>query len=338
MITNSQGKIITFYSYKGGVGRSMILANVAWILASNGKRVLVIDWDLEAPGLHRYFHPFLLDKDLSSTEGLMEFVTDFRNAALIPVDESEDDEENWHKPYANIHRYAVSLDWEFPNNGTIDFVPAGLQKESYAKKVNLFDWHDFYERFGGGIFLETVREKMRAEYDYILIDSRAGASQSSGICTVQMPDIVVIVFMANNQSISGAVRVATSVTKHWQANDSRSQNQRAIFPVFARTDQTDKDKLDLTRNYIKNKFALCLQHLSETEREEYWGNVEIPYIPWYAYEEVLVAFRDNPYQRDSLLAPMEQLVTYLTHKRVSELVAPNQEEREKILSQFTLLD
>ena len=37
----------------------MALANVAWILASNGKRVLAVDWDLESPGLHKFFHPFL---------------------------------------------------------------------------------------------------------------------------------------------------------------------------------------------------------------------------------------------------------------------------------------
>jgi MinD superfamily P-loop ATPase len=55
----ASSKIITFYSYKGGAGRSMALANVAWILASNGKRVLTVDWDLEAPGLHRYYMPFL---------------------------------------------------------------------------------------------------------------------------------------------------------------------------------------------------------------------------------------------------------------------------------------
>ena len=54
------GKIITFYSYKGGTGRSMALANVAWILAANEKRVLVIDWDLEAPGVHHYFAHFSL--------------------------------------------------------------------------------------------------------------------------------------------------------------------------------------------------------------------------------------------------------------------------------------
>lgn len=51
------GRIVTFYSYKGGTGRTMALANTAWILAANGKRVLAVDWDLEAPGLHRFFHP-----------------------------------------------------------------------------------------------------------------------------------------------------------------------------------------------------------------------------------------------------------------------------------------
>ena len=49
------GTVYTFYSYKGGVGRSMALANVAALLAEWGKRVLIIDWDLEAPGIERYF-------------------------------------------------------------------------------------------------------------------------------------------------------------------------------------------------------------------------------------------------------------------------------------------
>jgi cellulose biosynthesis protein BcsQ len=49
--------ICTFYSYKGGVGRSMALANAAHILAQFGLRVLMIDFDLEAPGLEQYFNP-----------------------------------------------------------------------------------------------------------------------------------------------------------------------------------------------------------------------------------------------------------------------------------------
>lgn len=330
---NSQGKIITFYSYKGGVGRSMILANIAWILASNGKRVLVIDWDLEAPGIHRYFHPFLLDKNLTSTEGLIDFFRDFVDAAFTPVNKNEGDDENWYEPFTDILRYAVSLDWHFPKNGTIDFVPAGKQGGLYATQVNSFNWDRFYE-LGGGRFIEIVKEKMRREYDYILIDSRTGVSDTSGICTVQMPDMLVVVFTGNNQSISGAVSVASSVIKQWQTDPNYSPPKWPIFPVLSRTDRSEKDKLDITRDYVKFKFAPFLQHLSETERKEYWGNVEIPYIQWYSYEEVLVTFRDNPYQRDSLLAAIEQLVTYLTDKEIHELVAPSDLEREKILSKF----
>ena len=74
MNQESRGQIITFYSYKGGTGRSMALANIACILADeqklkNGKGVLMIDWDLEAPGLHRYFRNnlatsrFSIDRD-----------------------------------------------------------------------------------------------------------------------------------------------------------------------------------------------------------------------------------------------------------------------------------
>ena len=42
MSETGEGQIITFYSYKGGTGRTMALANVAWILANSGKRVLSV--------------------------------------------------------------------------------------------------------------------------------------------------------------------------------------------------------------------------------------------------------------------------------------------------------
>jgi Mrp family chromosome partitioning ATPase len=72
-----EGRIVTFYSYKGGTGRSMAVANLAWILATNGKRVLLIDWDLEAPGLHRYLHPFMDDKEFADSPGLIDNFVDF---------------------------------------------------------------------------------------------------------------------------------------------------------------------------------------------------------------------------------------------------------------------
>ena len=44
--------VFTFYSYKGGVGRTLLAANMAVALARQGK-TLLWDLDVEAPGLHR---------------------------------------------------------------------------------------------------------------------------------------------------------------------------------------------------------------------------------------------------------------------------------------------
>ena len=44
-------KVITFYSFKGGVGRTLLLANTALFLARANKRVVMLDLDFEAPGL-----------------------------------------------------------------------------------------------------------------------------------------------------------------------------------------------------------------------------------------------------------------------------------------------
>ena len=84
------GKIVTFYSYKGGTGRTMALANVAWILASNGRKVLVVDWDLDSPGLHKYFHPFLDSKLVAATPGVIELINDYLWVAAERKDQPGD--------------------------------------------------------------------------------------------------------------------------------------------------------------------------------------------------------------------------------------------------------
>ena len=45
-------RTVAFYSYKGGVGRTLLLATAARFLALAGKKVVALDLDLEAPGLH----------------------------------------------------------------------------------------------------------------------------------------------------------------------------------------------------------------------------------------------------------------------------------------------
>src|SRR5262245_55706456 len=86
------GEIITFYSYKGGTGRSMVMANVAHILTTGesyaSPKVLLIDWDLEAPGLERFF-----GASAAAAPGLIDYLTDMkrfysREALRDPLPES----------------------------------------------------------------------------------------------------------------------------------------------------------------------------------------------------------------------------------------------------------
>ena len=185
------GRIITFYSYKGGTGRSMALANVGWILATNGYRVLLIDWDLEAAGLHRWFGPLLDDPELQHARGVIDFFQQFTEGSRLEQLRREQNgkpDDRWFEHYTDLAGFAVGIDFEFPGEGLLNLVPAGRQSPDYAMLVQMFDWNAFYKDLGGGIFLEAVKQKLREEYDFILIDSRTGISDTSGICTVQMPD------------------------------------------------------------------------------------------------------------------------------------------------------
>src|SRR5215831_1655568 len=154
----SPAQITTFYSYKDGTGRTMLLANVAWILASAGKRVLAIDWDLEAPGLHHFFHPFLIDPHLGATDGLIDMVIAYSCEAVTPEEKISGTE--WHDRAADVSRFVAGINWKFPNGGALHLLPAGRQNASFSVRVNTFHWPDFYERLNGGAFLELVKKKV----------------------------------------------------------------------------------------------------------------------------------------------------------------------------------
>ena len=324
MVSARNGKIVTFYSYKGGTGRSMMLANVAWILACNGKRVLAVDWDLEAPGLHRYFYPFLVDKELTTSDGLIDVVVEYGVEAMSPGDEGAEVRDDWYLPFADVLRYAAALDYPFRDAGTLDFLPAGRQSESYAARVNTFDWHRFYERLGGWRFIEALKTSMRSSYDFILVDSRTGVSDTSGICTVQMPDMLVACFTLNNQGIDGAAAVVRSVLK------ARPSNPPVVLPVPMRTDPFEQTKLETRMKYARSKFAGMPADLDDEARNAYWIDVDVPYIPFYGYEELLATFGEGLAKRQSLLSPAEALASRLAGTTMKS-VAPDSRRRESVL-------
>lgn len=312
------GQIVTFYSYKGGVGRTMALANIAWILASNGKRVLAIDWDLESPGLHSYFRPFLADPELSSSEGVIDLLIDFTAEQMRPAANAEN------LPGINVLRYAVSLEWNFPASGTVDFIPAGRQGRSYPARANSFNWDVFYERLGGGVFLETIKDRLRSEYDYVLIDSRTGVSDSAGICTIQMPDILVICFALNRQNIEGAAAVARSVS------EQRGFQEVRILPVPMRIEMAERAALARAQEMANERLGPFLHPV-----DSLW-EIAVPYIPFYSYVESLSVFSDNSSSPVSLLASLERLTARLTDGEVTRLVPVSELERRRVLGLYGL--
>jgi MinD-like ATPase involved in chromosome partitioning or flagellar assembly len=318
-----RGQIVTFYSFKGGVGRTMTLANVAWILASSGRRVLVIDWDLEAPGLHRFFRPFLEDAAGASTPGLI----DFFNDAIADVGTSG-------KPDAldqravDILPYVQSVKWTFDRGGYLDLMTAGRYDTTYPFRVNTFPWQAFYANLGGASFLERLRLELRREYDDILIDSRTGVSDVSGICTVKMPDRLVIGFTLNAQSVEGSVQVARSVSTQ------RTSEPIRILPVPMRVERAEKDFLDRSLAQAQTAFDSLMPEMPVEERRRYWREIAVFYTPFYAFNEVLAVFGDLHRQSDSLLASAERLTAYITDGAVTSVQSVSEEVRRSVLSQY----
>ncbi|MFJ3669814.1 FxSxx-COOH system tetratricopeptide repeat protein [Streptomyces sp. NPDC090106] len=321
------GRIVTFYSYKGGTGRTMTLANVAWILAANGQRVLAVDWDLEAPGLHRFFHPFLDPGTVRATTGVIDLIREYAWAAADDPEAGER-QPDWHRAYARIRSHAVSLDWLFPSPGTLDLVLAGRQGRDYASSVTSFDWDHFYDALGGGLFLDALRADMREHYDYVLIDSRTGLSDIADICTAHLPDVLVDCFTLSDQSIDGAAAVAHEIHERFRGRSIR------ILPVPMRIDEGEKEKADAGRALARKRFDGLPADLDGEGLTAYWGAVEIPYRPYYAYEETLAAFGDEPGNPTSLLSAFERLTGVITDRAVSRMPPMPYDVRDGVRRKF----
>jgi cellulose biosynthesis protein BcsQ len=314
MMAQALGRIVTFYSYKGGTGRSMALANFAWILAASGKRVLAIDWDLEAPGLHRYFRPFLADSDLFETDGLIDMFWALAGSALQSVHSGDQSTvpENSAAVIEALDDAKRRLDWKFPTGGYIDFVGAGRQGTTYSERVNTFDWRRFYE-FGGARLLTALKTHLCSRYEWVLIDSRTGVSDTSGICTMQMPDTVVACFTMNRQSIDGVAAVLRSIRNFRSASVNGSSI--SLFPVATRIENAEQARLELARSYARPVLADFLPEALRYRAREYWDKMELTYRPSYAFEEVLAAFGDATGATgaaDTMLSQVEAMAQRIT--------------------------
>ncbi|MDG6107965.1 tetratricopeptide repeat protein [Dactylosporangium aurantiacum] len=321
-----RGHVVTFYSFTGGGDRTMALANVAWILAAAGHKVLAADWDLESPGLHRFFHPFM-DADVFDNQGgVIDLIREYEDISARQDPRRPPD---WHEEQARARRLAFPLDTGLRSGGELHFLSAGRQNQDYRVSVGGLDWDAFFEAREGALFFEALRASMKRDYDYTLINARAGLSDFADICTLHLPDTLVDCFTLSDHGIEGAAMIARRVARTY-----RSRNIR-VLPVPVRVDHlAEQPKLDAGRAMAMHRFAQFPEHLAEPERARYWSDVEVPYSAFYAFEETLATFGDPPGARNTLLAAYERLTGYLTDQRVTALAEQPEADRVRVLDRF----
>lgn len=183
-------KTITFYSYKGGVGRTLALSNIAKRLAEFDKKVCILDFDLEAPGLHIKLENYLPKK--KKVLGIVDYIYEFSTKGSIPSD---------------ISSYTTKL-----KTNNIFFIPAGnpLSNNYWMKLAQINWWKLFYSSKSEGIpFFLDLKEKINLKYkpDYLLIDSRTGISELSSITISILADSVIFFSANNKENIQGCKQV-----------------------------------------------------------------------------------------------------------------------------------
>ena len=215
--------ITTFYSFKGGVGRSMALVNVAVGLANRGRRVLVVDFDLEAPGLDT----FDVTTPRDQVPGVVDFVGEYLGSGQAP----------------DAARFISETPADFGDaGGRLWIMPSG-RHATYATRFSQIDWGVLYAERDGYLLFEDLKEQWRQTFnpDYILIDSRTGHTDIGGICTRQLPDAVVILFFPNEQNLRGLTRVVRDI--RGEADEPRSKNIELHFVMSNVPDLDDEDRI-----------------------------------------------------------------------------------------------
>lgn len=286
--------IITFYSYKGGVGRSMALANIAYELSKRKFKVLVVDWDLEAPGIERFFSSFKIE---NSSEGLLQLLLAFKN-------DSNPDYQNF--------LWKINTSNEFP----ISLLHSGRDKDpaTYSSLLQSFDWSDFFLNKKGGYHLESLRTSWHKDFDFVLIDSRTGLSDSSGICTIMMPDILVPMFTANYQSLFGV----RDIVKYIHSARQRLEVDRmalTVLPIPSRFGtrvefKESQEWLERIADILKDCYSDWLPRWIEPKY--ILEQIKIPQIDYFSFGEKLAVVEQGTNDPEGMGFIFSKIATLLS--------------------------
>jgi cellulose biosynthesis protein BcsQ len=331
-------RFIAFYSHKGGVGRSLALTNTAYLLAKAGRKVLIIDFDLEAPGQHlsELFKPRHLDEHWPG-EGLVELLHRFlafrkaiTNKRDAPISEQifKVELERYIRTAAPFREYLSGLveqeKIDKNSQGSLSLLPAGAcMSTEYSHLLESLNWPEFYKEHGA-TFLRLLKHSIRTlGFDDVLIDSRTGLSDVFYIATLELAETVVCVSGFNTQNILG-IKNAIEVLQSEQV--TQAYGEKRIVLVGS----PDPDSLTQSER----------AHRMQLIRQEWPGfkdfGLTLPYVPELAlYERILCWEADKTGQHNVYTRAIDTLLTQLDNP--IPFWQPKQEEEVKPTHPFSLI-
>ena len=185
---------IVFASIKGGVGRSTALAVAAADLAYRGRNVLVLDLDLEAPGLG----DLLLTEDRLPPFGTVDYLVENGIGGVADTD---------------IDRFVGSSPLTTSAGGRVDVSPAlgQLSNEHPANVLPKLARAEIDDISEGAVPVSVARQMSamissltgRSEYDVVLVDARAGLAEIAAPVILGLGATVLLFGTAQKQTIDG---------------------------------------------------------------------------------------------------------------------------------------
>lgn len=237
-------RTVTFYSFKGGVGRTTALTHVAWILAMRGHKIVAVDLDLEAPGLSTAFN-----LNQKPQYGIVDY---FYERSYLP---------EGLEPSISVSEIFGEV--RVPNApGRLFVVPAGDLNLDYISKVDDLRATTIIDSGDNlwSIFSREIQEQLKP--DIILVDSRTGINQWGALSLLQAADEVIIFLFPNEQNRQGVDLLLQSL----QALKNISIN--FVFTPVPDVTETGMAKVQNIWNYLCDKINTITDETNGNELEE----------------------------------------------------------------------
>ena len=234
----TKNRRVTFFGIKGGVGRSTALVIWAWRLAKQGKDVLVIDLDLESPGLSSTLLPpaFLPDY------GIVDW---FVEDAVGQADVVE-------------HSFLAESPLSKDLSGRIQILPAyGRDTGDYLPKLA----RCYLELTGPGAawgerlqrLVESVERRVQPQVT--LLDSRAGLHDIAAVTVTRM-DADAFLFAVDSAQTWTAY---SFLFRHWKQHPQLTEFRRRLQIVAGMVPETKRE--EHLRRFTEHSWDLFREHL-----------------------------------------------------------------------------